>query len=102
MPLADRLPIYIVVGSEPDKPIEPLEIFMEPERADAYVLDGLITSLAMHRSGVLQQGEQISLIMTIGDRESEPEKLTAGSVVVVAKDHRHVWDFRVEKRWAPR
>lgn len=101
--LPDKLPIYVVVGSEPDKGPLAMEIFMEPERAEQYVMDGVMAALVAHRGGRLQPNEQLSMIMTIGDHPDDgPEKLMSASVVVMGEDHRHVWDFRVEKRWAPR
>jgi hypothetical protein len=98
-PLPDPLPFYVVIGSEPDKPPRALEIFMEVERADNYVLDGVMQAMMLHRGGVLQPGEQISMLLTLG---IEDVNLTTASVAVNGDDHRHVWDFRVEKRWAPK
>lgn len=103
--LPEPLPIYVVIGSEPDTETRPLEIFMEPERAAAYVLDGLIQSLAMARmAGGLGSGDQVSMIVTMGryGDDHHDESMTAGSFVVRTSHDQRVWDFRVEKRWAPR
>lgn len=98
--LPDKIPVYVVVGSDPDHPAKALEIFMERPRADAYVLDGTMQAAAMHRGGMLSPGEQVSMILTIG-RDDE-SSMTTASLVVLGDDHRHVWDFRVEKRWGQR
>jgi len=102
MPSPETLPIYVIVASEPEEPeAKPLEVFMERPRADQYVLDGLLQALMMHRNGeIFKPGDQISMIMTRGTEDDE--RLTSGSLAFNGAEHRHVWDFRVEKRWAPR
>lgn len=98
--LPENLPVYVVVGSDPDRAPKALEIFMERERADGYVLDGVMQAAMLHRGGMLRAGEQISILITIG-REDETS-LSSASLAIAGDDHRHAWEFRVEKRWAPR
>lgn len=99
MPVVDTIPIYAVIGSEPGKDAKALEIFLDKENADHYVRNGLVQAMMMHRGGAILPGEQISMILTVAEDDSS---MTTGSVAVNGPDHRHVWDFRVEKRWAPR
>ena len=102
--MADQLGIYVVVGSTPDEEAKPLEIFMEPQRAAQYVMNGLMEAEWMTTQGILRPGDQLSVLVTLG-KEGDidtPETMTSGSVAVVGSEHRKVWDFRVEKRWARR
>lgn len=92
----DTVEVYIVIGSEPGEQSKPLEIFLEREDADSYLFNGLVQSMAMHKA-VVTPGCTASLLMTRGDEIN----MTSGSFVVNGED-RHVWDFRVEKRWASR
>lgn len=104
--MPEPLPIYVIIGSEPDEPSKPLEIFMEPERAAEYVINGLMQAAFMSAQGILKPGDQLSVLVTLGKPadDAEPETMTTGSVAVVGQTtaRRRVWDFRVEKRWAPR
>jgi len=97
------LPVYVAVGSDPDDevPGEPhvMEVFLTAPQASGFVLDAMMQALRLHRDGRLKRGEQISLLLTLGEGEGDDERMTYGSVAVQATDHRHVWDFRVEKRW---
>lgn len=96
--VADPLPVLVVVGSEPGEETKSMEVFLESEEADIYVFNGLLQAMAMHRQ-VLQPGDQVSMIMTRG---VEGFSTTTGSIAMSGQTDRHVWDFRVEKRWAPK
>lgn len=96
---SDDLPVYIVFGSEPGSESTPLNVFAEVGRADQYLLDGLMTAMVINREAILRPGEQVSLLVTVGNEADGTS--TSGSVVTIGEDGRNVWDFRVEKRWAP-
>lgn len=89
--------LYAIIGSEPEQPVRCLEIFLERDRADAYIFNGLLQAMAMHQQ-VVEEGDTVSMIIQRGSEDV----MSTGSLVMNGAAHRHTWDFRVEKRWAPK
>jgi hypothetical protein len=94
----ETIEFYAVMGSEPDQPQKCHEIFLQRDRADSFIFNGLLQAVAMHRDVALEEGDVLSMIMQRGSEDV----MTTGSLVVNSASDRHVWDFRVEKRWAPK
>lgn len=94
----ETIEFYTVMDSEPDQPQKCHEIFLQRDRADSFIFNGLLQAVAMHRDVALEEGDVLSMIMQRGSEDV----MTTGSLVVNSASDRHVWDFRVEKRWAPK
>jgi hypothetical protein len=88
--------IYIVYGSDPtavDTPVRPMEVYLDRDKATAFLVNGLIATFAAH-SGELKEGGQLSCLLTRGS----DELMTSASFVRNDPEgDRHSWDFYVQK-----
>lgn len=91
----DKQPVVLVLGSAPQHKQQTLEVFLEQEHADRYILQGLFGAFQNHLDA-LEPGGQISLIVTraLEDVEDSGVRDSSGSFVINnVKGDRHVWDF---------